>query len=83
MYIVNAMQIDYSKLLYRDKIFTGDASSLGLAPGQVPRNVQIKGKKDYVMYRLYEHLSDNEGWIYHADTNLPEAVGTRLMIFND
>ena len=78
-------RVHHSNLLWSadTKTFTGDASELRLAPGMVPKVIDVKGRFASVFYRLYEVLAGNEGWVYLADTNLPGATGTKLVVWND
>lgn len=76
-----AKQFLYNK---ESRVFTADASEIGLPVGSVPFFISVVGVKDTVMYRLYETMNENEGWIYHPDmSTVPGASGTRLVIFND
>lgn len=78
-------KVHHSNLLWSaaTKTFAGDASELGVPVGHVPKVVKVLGKKDSVLYVLYERMVGNEGWVYLADTNLPGASGTKLVVWND
>lgn len=78
-------RVHHSLLLWSaaTKTFTVDASELHLAPGMVPKVVDVKGRFTSVFYHLYEVLDGNEGWVYRADTTLPGATDTKLVVWND
>ena len=76
-----ANQFIYNSTL---KVFSGEASDLGIEVGKTPTCISITGRKDTVVYKMYEVLTDNEGWIYWPDgTTVPGANGTKVVIFND
>lgn len=75
-----------SQFLYdsRSKTFCVEASDLGIKPGANLNYISIIGRKDTVPYKLYEVMSDLNGWIYLPDgSNVPGSVGTRVVILND
>ena len=65
------------------KSFFVDASELGLPPGKPPLMIYVEGRVHTVTFKMYSVMGDQEGWLYHADTCLPAAVGMKLVVWND